>query len=179
MKSFTKLIGLVFVILLAGCRKDNNEQNFQALQQDNEATTFYNKESNSVECRAYNFLEKCKPPVNDYCPTTVGTNVNRVAINGNTARYCLIAYVHNFSSHWLKWEVTGPGGTVSGIVPITTDDGSDGIPQIIDLGILCYPKDACFTLKVSGFFTRPRGTSTSCFTPFMTGVICPELFPPF
>ena len=177
MKKFTKLMAWAFVIVLAGCRKDNSQQNFPTLQPDKQATTFYNRETNSVEYRADNFLKKCKPPVNNFCPTPVGTNVSRIAINGNTAQYRLVAYAHNFGSHWLLWKVTGQGGTVSGIVNVNTNDASDGVPQIIDMGILRYPKDACFTLTVSGYLNKPKQNNTSCSSPVVTGLICPTLFP--
>lgn len=151
MKNFITLMVLILILGFTACRKEDVQQNTTSISmlQDEQSP---------------GLAEKKSP--NCVCPTPIGSALNRVKISCNKAVYHLAAVVHNTGAHWLIWELSGPAGKTSQIVPINTNDDAEGNPQTIDMGNISYPKDACFTVTITGYLSKPKKKDVSCSPEF-------------
>lgn len=158
MHKFIQLVVFAFLLGSTACLKENVQSNLRSSE----------LERPSAEAKA---------ALNDICPVPLGSALNRVEIESNKAIYHLMAFGHNTGAHWFLWELSGPAGTVSKIVTINTNDDAQGNLQIFEMGTISYPKDACFTLTIYGYLTKPKKKEESCSLGIRTGIICPADFP--
>lgn len=59
---------------------------------------------------------------------------------------------------------------------ININDDVEGNPQLVEMGNISYPKDACFTVTITGYLCKPKKKDVGC-SVFKTGVICQGDFP--